>query len=80
LTVGDGDREGDVGGLEESAGAGEDVEVGENGLAVDDDVEDTLTGLGEGVLVELEIDSVGAVRNGEEVGEGSAGEGAEVGG
>ena len=47
LAGGDGDRDGGVDGLKESAGAGEDVEIGEDGLAVDEDVEEALAGLGE---------------------------------
>ena len=79
LAVSDVDRDGGVDGLEEGAGAGEDVEIGEDRLSVDEDVEEALAGLGEGIFVELEIDGAAAVGDGEQVGEGSAGEGAEVG-
>ena len=48
-------------------------------MAVYEDVEDALAGLGEGIFVELEIDGVAAVGDGEQVGEGSAGERPEVG-
>jgi len=51
--------------LEETAGEGEDVEVGKDGLAVDDDVENASACTILNVFVEFEVDGIGAVGNGE---------------
>jgi len=53
--------------LEETAGEGEDVEVGKDGLAVDDDVENASARGVLNVFVEFEVDGIGAVGDGEEV-------------